>query len=138
MFRVRSAYLLTATLHEQKDDLQMDQGPFKRQIPIFLDQLRLDEFPTPEVSGDVKGVVAVGGAVDQGKVQLRVFSVADPKTVVVPIYAEPQIGLEFDHREPEWLQAELKRNDKESSAGRAQWDLKVTIPAGADRPVARK
>jgi hypothetical protein len=128
--RVRCAYHVTVTLHEQKGGRQMDQGPFSRSIPIQLDQLPIDT-ATPTVTGVVRGIVEVGGEADQGKVQFKTFSAANPKTVVVPLFADPQVQLALDHYEPACLQVELKRDAKDSTALRARWDLKVTIAAGA-------
>ena len=133
IFRVKSGYLVTVKLREQVGARQMDQGPFLRHIPITLDG-EPPPYGTPQITGAVKGIVDVGGEVDQARVQFKTFSAADAKTVSVPLYGDPQLTLSIDHVFPkEWLTVDLKRNSKHSTAARAQWDLKVTIPAGAWR-----
>jgi hypothetical protein len=127
--RVRSGYLIKATVYEQKGKLQMDQGPFLRNVPVILDG-HPTEFPTPTVTGMVKGAVDVGGELDQGKVQFKSFPAAEAKTVVLPLYADSQIKLERVEQYPPSLQVELKRHDSKNTS-RTQWDLQVTVPARA-------
>lgn len=127
--RVRVGFLVTATVHEQGGGQQMDQGPFKHSLPIVLDQA-LVTFPTPDVTGHVRGPLDVGGEGDRAGVQFKQFSAAESKSVSIPIYGNPQFKLHVAQQEPPFLQVELKHNVKESTPARGRWDLKVTIPSG--------
>jgi hypothetical protein len=128
--RVKAGYLVKVTVYEQADGHQMDQGPFIRPVPIILDEAPVT-WTTPQVGGHIRGPLEVGGEADQAKVQLRLFSAAETKTAIVPIYGDPAFSLQIDHKYPPFLQVDLQRKTKESTAQRARWDLKVTIPAKA-------
>jgi hypothetical protein len=128
-YRVRTGYHVTATLREGLGKLQMPQGPFQRHLPIRLDESALD-YPTAVVVGIVKGDVDVGGEADQGRIQLRTFSASEPKTAVIPLYANSDVNLELSEHFPPFFKVELQKNARESTPQRAQWDLKLTVPAG--------
>jgi hypothetical protein len=130
--RARCGLHVTVNLFEQKDGRQMDLGPFVRKLQIMLDQVPVEITPL-SVMGTVKGEVTVGGETDQGRVQFNQFSAASPKTVVVPLFADPAVKLEVDPKLifPRYLQVDLKRNVKSSTPQRTQWDLRTTVPAAA-------
>jgi hypothetical protein len=128
-FRVRTGYHVKVTIREEHGKLQMPQGPFQRHLPIFVDGDDV-EYARPAIVGIVKGEVDVGGEADQGRIQLKTFSTSEPKTAVIPVYASPQVKLEKCEHFPPFLEVELERNQRESTSQRAQWDLKVTVPAG--------
>jgi hypothetical protein len=130
--RVKVGYLVTVTVREQVGVQQMDQGPFLKSVPIYLDEAPAT-FATPEVQGYVRGELRIGGDDDRGRVQFGLFPADQPKTVVVPIYGDPGFSLEEvkKYRAPECLEVKLDDNPKGSTASRRRWDLKVTIKANA-------
>ena len=68
---------------------------------------------------------------DQGKVQFKTFPAAEDRTVVLPLYARPNLQLEKVSQYPEKvLNVNLRRNEKKSTPTRTAWDLEVTVPAG--------
>lgn len=128
--RVRAAFRVKATIREQVGDRQLDQGPFSRAIQVILDELPL-ESPLPPITGTIKGEVEVGNVEGRDNVQLGTFPAAETRVVVVPLFTEPRFALEPVSTNPSCLKAELKHNVKGSTAQRARWDLKVTVPADA-------
>ena len=131
LLRVRSAFLVKATVREQVGSHQMDQGPFLRKVPIYVDEIHVDH-ATPVVAGVVKGIVEVGAYDDQGKVQLKSFPARDGATMVIPLFADPKLALEQVSHSPEGMKVELHKRPKQAGAQRAQWDLKVTVPPGTN------
>ncbi len=130
--RVRAAFLVRATLYEQQGDRLMDQGPFKRTVPIYLDEQLLEGL-LPTITGTVRGDVEVGGSEDAGKIQLKTFPAAEDKTLVAPLYGNPKAVIELVSHSPEILKVTLQRNPKESTPLRGRWDLRVTVPANSWR-----
>jgi hypothetical protein len=128
---VRAAYRVRVAVHERQGDKLMEQGPFARYVPVILDELPLEASATPQVTGTVRGEVEVGGVKDRGKIQLETFRSADDKVVTVTLHADPKAVIELvDPPVPACLKVVLKRNAKGSTAQRAQWELKLTVPAG--------
>jgi hypothetical protein len=127
--RVRAGFRVSATIQELAEEQHMSQGRFEFAISIKIDEIPAEM--TPTVTGTVKGEVEVGGPQDQEKVQLGTFPSSDKRVVVVPLFADPKLTIEPSVSNPKFLHVELKRSPKGSTPQRAQWDLKVTVPAHA-------
>jgi hypothetical protein len=127
-YRVRSAYCIKVTLSANKDGRHRDLGHSSRALPVLLDQLQVD-FPTPKIATVVAGDIEVGGPKDQGRILLGDFPAAADRTVVVPISTADTANLEVVSHHPALLQVKLTRAGKAPAPARAQWDLKVTVPA---------
>jgi hypothetical protein len=131
--RIRSAVLLTVKLHESVGKTQMDQGPFMRTVSVMLDEIPVDN-NNPTITGTVKGPVDVGGEEDNGKIDLKTFPTSEAKSVVIPVYADPERKLELGDCYPrDVLQVALKALPQDPRLARTRYDLKVTVPAGAWR-----
>lgn len=128
--RVQSAVKLLLTMYENKDGKQLEQGPFQRRPPLWLDDQALDN-NLPWFVGRVKGEVEIGALEDQGKILLRTFKAQQGIRHRLPLRADAKLGLEVQSSIPSFLEVKLHENPKESTAGKRSWVLEVAVPPGS-------
>ena len=126
--RVKVAYLVDVTVHEQKAGKELEQGPFQRRLPLVVDDAPLDS-PSPLVTGRVKSDVEVGVAEDRGRVQLGSFAAADGARKVIALATDPKVALEPAAQDPAYLEVKLRK--KGTAGQRARWQLEVAVPPDA-------
>lgn len=128
--RVRSAFRIVAKVSEKKDDKQLDQGPFRREIPLLSADI---PFPlqTPLVTVHVRGDIDVGAAEDNGAVHLKSFSAKNGVRKTVPVWHDGADELTVESVYPTVLEVKLTRSAKESTPARGKWSLDVNVPPGA-------
>lgn len=127
--RVKAGVRVNLTVHENTKDRHLDQGHFRFVTPLLLDG---QELAGPAITGTVRGDVDVGGAEDQGKVNLRSFAASLGVKRVVVISADPKTTLTLEGVEPAAVQSNLKTklilNKEKSSKDRYIWDLHIEVP----------
>lgn len=127
--RVKAAFRIPIALYEEREGRQLDQGPFRRRLPLLMDGIAYEGGPM--IHASIRGEVEVGSADDQGKAQLRNFKAREGTRRVVPLYSDGKLTLEYQSHEPPYLEVKLKLNERESTVGRKKWDLEVVVPAGS-------
>jgi hypothetical protein len=128
--RVRTAFRVTVTVHEQKDGKQIDLGPFRRRLYLCVAG-EAREYLGPTVQGAVRGEVLVGAPEDQGKVDLKSFTAADGARKKVLLWTDRGVDLEKESHHPAFLQVKLEKDEKNATDSRMAWWLTVVVPAGA-------
>jgi hypothetical protein len=129
--RVRSGYRVDVTVHENKDGHRLDLGSFARSVPLEIkgDGDTLPD-PKPVVRGRVQGEVRVGGADDQGVINLESFKKFLGKKVTARVWAKKGVKLAYDHCEPPEFnfKVELKELGKENVTGLVEWEVHLQVP----------
>jgi hypothetical protein len=107
--RVRSAYRIEVTVHEQKGDRQLELGTFLRTLSLEVrDNRELLHPPLPTVRGRVQGEIKVGTFQDDGAITLRVKT--DRLTRATgKIWVKPGVKLEYDGFTPKGLNLEVDK-----------------------------
>lgn len=123
--RVRSAFHLKVTVHEQAAGKQLDQGPFIHTLSYLLDG---DRITGPIIQGSVKGEIVVGNAEDRGKVDLKIFRGKEGATREIALWTDDKMVLQPESQSPPTLQVKLTK--AEASGKRTKWRLEVTVPPG--------
>jgi hypothetical protein len=126
---IRCGYRVTVTVHEQKGDEQMPQGPLYH--PLDVEILGgVGDAPRLLVYGLVRGDVQVGGDADRGRVQLKIFRAADGIRKSVVLLTEPHVTLNHLHHAPGGIEVKLKE-DIRPNAVKRRWILDVNVPPNA-------
>jgi hypothetical protein len=129
--RVRCAYEVIVTVHEQKGERQLDQGPLHRALDVEMEN-SADVLPPLLIVGVVKGSqVQVGGVEDQGRVQLKSFKAADGARKTVVIRTDHATELAIEKHAPAAVEVKLKESTKEKTATQRKWLLEVYVPPNA-------
>lgn len=131
--KLKCAFVATATVHEKKDGVEMDLGPFLRSFRILVDELPQDTMMF-QVYGVIRSSVEVSGSDEPGKIKLKSFSVKMGTRQAVSLWTEPNMVLERHEHSPAGLEVKLSKNEKESTSARTKWRLDVIIPPDAVAP----
>jgi hypothetical protein len=142
--RVASAYWVPLMVREQaeieenkngkkqKKIVQMDLGPFTRQVPLIA-----NESPTPihiRLQGDIKdpdiSVSLDGHDTVHDRVSFGTFPANDGASLSATIGAPARFTLSLD-MVPSFLKAKLDLNEAESSPVRNSWKLKLQMLPGS-------
>ena len=127
--RIKVAGQLKVKVLEEKGKQQLEQGPFNRFAPLFLEEQPLALLP--RLVGRVLGEVEVGNEKDKGKINLNNFTAAKGTKQRVILRAEPAMVLTVDSQKPSYLKVQIKANKEGSTAQKASWVLEVEVPAGS-------
>jgi hypothetical protein len=131
-------YRVHLTAYESKDGKVLDQGFFYRKCDFALDGKQPDPNSTiygPEIVGQVKGDIQIGGSDDAGKVRFPSINIA--KTGVskeVQLATDAKVELEkFEGHphQPSWIKVNLTREEMQASKSRITWQLEVTVEQNA-------
>jgi hypothetical protein len=128
--RVLSGFRVHATVREQHDGKQLDQGAFERQVPFLLDGQPL-ETAGPVIHGFVQGDVQVGGPEDRGRVHLRTFQARDGIKKKFILSTPKGVKLEPVSQNPPYVGIALEQQPKESTTTRSRWTMELTVPPGS-------
>lgn len=126
--KVRCAFEVNLTIHEQKGSSQLDQGPLYRALNVEMEN-NAAGLPPLLLIGMVRGDVQVGAADDQGKVKLGSFRAAEGTRKEVSIWPDLNTTVQIG-KFPGALDVKLTET-KERTATRKKWLLEVTVPPGA-------
>ncbi len=126
--RVNAAAKVIVTVHEKKGEKQLDQGPFRLEVPLAVEGVPLGKGPL--VHGYVRGIVDIGGAEDSGRVNLKTFSARSGTKRVVLLRADKGLGLEVAQRVPPYLEAKVTEQKKDGKDATGRWTLEVEVPPG--------
>lgn len=126
--RVRSAYVMKVVLHEERDGKQMDLGPFRKTLPLQIENAAVD-IQKPTFAGIVRGDVEVGSADDRGRINLKTFRSVDGARASTPVWTETKVALEIAMVSPTFLETKLTK-PKDDSAARPRWTLELAVPPG--------
>jgi hypothetical protein len=121
--RIILAYELTVKVQEQAGGKQLDQGPFRHALTMFVDG---DKAAEPTIWGTVKGDIVMGNSEDGGKIDLKTFRAKEGAALAVFLWTDDQIALQVENQTPPTLDAKLAK--LESKGKRAKWQLEVTVP----------
>jgi hypothetical protein len=125
--RIKVGFRVSVAVYEQRKGKILDQGPFQRRVPLFVDGEPQDP-QGPLVVGQVRGEVQIGTGDDQGKVQLKTFRVSDGTRTVIGLRAPRGTELKLESHQPSYLQVKLLPDGKDTTGTRARWRLEVTVP----------
>jgi hypothetical protein len=128
--RVADGYLISLTIYEQKGDRLIDQGPFERQPPVYLDGEPLTSH-LPVIYGQVRGDVEVGDFESRGRINLQSFSSRLGTKKHVVLWSPKGVGLQIEKWQPATLEIQLKKIPEESTTTKTRWDLEIHVPANA-------
>jgi hypothetical protein len=135
MTRVRSAYQVQVTVHEQKDGKQLDLGTFIHPVGLEVKGNNEDLRPLlPTVRGRVLGDVKVGALEEERGINLKYFKGPQGTTVKTTMWAKKGVELEYEGFGPPILKlkVDLRKQDKEDLPGWVGWEVRVTVPPGLD------
>jgi hypothetical protein len=137
--RVRSAYRIEVTVHEQKPGRQLELGTFLRTpaLEVWGNGERLQGLSIPTVRGRVQGDIKIGTFQDDGAITLRV------KTNLLTratgkIWVKRGVKLEYEGFTPKGLNLEvdtknfLKKVDADSLPGWDALEIQLAVPAGLE------
>jgi len=124
--RIKCAWRAEVTVHEQKGQRQLPQGPFRRQLLVTVDGEKLDVGPL--LSGAVPGEVRVGSSNDGGMVKLDRFPARSGIKKRTTLWTDKAVGLEVDGHRPAYLKVQFTENLKETTSNQRRWDLDVEVP----------
>lgn len=125
--RVRAAWKVNVTVHENNGKHQLDQGHFIRAVTIDVPEAS-EDIPALYVVGRVQGEVRVGAADANGKINLGPFQAQFGTEKRVVLAANNRaIDLEIQSAPPT-LRCAIT---EEKSTKSKQWQLRVEVPPGA-------
>ena len=121
--RVRAAWTITVTVHEQKGKRQLDQGYFTRALQIDMPNIAAEDLPPLVVSGSVKSDFQIGAIDDRGKINLGSVPAKFGKKKTIILSAQTNIELDAGKIEhPAGLKVVLVETAKR------KWSLTVEVP----------
>jgi hypothetical protein len=127
---MQCAYRVPVTLQPVSADgtVPFELGIFHRFVEFRCDGAGMEPQQTT-VSGQVQGLVTVGGSTDGGKIAFGPFLASQGAKKTIELHTDEKLDLEVDaSRVPPFLgPVELKATDV-SVGGHRSWLLKVTIP----------
>jgi len=126
---IRCGYRVTVTVHEQKGEQQMPQGPLYHPLDINVVG-GVGDAPRLLVYGVVRGDVQVGSPEDRGRVQLKSFRAADGIRKQVVLWTDRSVTLEYDQHAPGGVEVKLAK-DAKPAAAKTRWLLDVYVPPNA-------
>ncbi len=120
--RVRAAWTITVTVHEQKSKNQLDQGYFMRVLKIDL-PVAVEDLPPLVITGTVKSDIRVGAVNDQGRINLQSFPAqyGTKKTFVLSTETNTELDL-ANIQHPAGLKVQL------TEMAKRKWALNVEVP----------
>ncbi len=131
--RVKSAYRIDLTVHEQKGKRQLDQGSFHRFPLLLLDGEPLETKGTMiqgRVTGDfeIKGTVRTG-SITQGQIRFGTFAGNQGTQATVTLRGDKTLGLTLLKAKvkPQFLKVQLVET-KEVIRNKKTWHLEVEVP----------
>jgi hypothetical protein len=133
MTRVRSAFRVDVTVHEQKGDKRLDLGSFSRSLPLEV-RGPGDLLPVapPVVRGRVQGDIRVGGRDDKGHITLKPFKSNHGARATAELWAKQGLELDYDGCQPADLNftVKLPKQPEEGGTGWAVWRVELRVPEG--------
>jgi hypothetical protein len=134
--KVRAAYVVEVTVHEQRDGKQLDLGWLQRRLPLVFSSKddALDVSP-PLLQAVVEGEVRLVDAVDAVVRQNTLHLVGNAKygtTCKVTLSARTGMELEFVKCEPARLDVGVKLAKKASAGATTTWEMELTMQPGND------
>jgi hypothetical protein len=135
MTRVRSAYQVQVTVHEEKDKKQLELGAFERPARVGITGNNEELHPTlPTIRGRVLGEVKVGALEEERGINLKYFKGPQGTTVKATLWAKPGVDLVYEGFGPPILKLKvvLRKQPKEDLPGWAGWEVQLTVPPGLD------
>jgi hypothetical protein len=126
--RVRAGYRVRVTVHERREGVPLDLGPFRRKLVVTgpVD----GETASVTVAGVVRGEVALAAPENADRIDLRSFpAAAGTEKKVTLVAEEANVDMRLDSRTPNYLDVRLEPH--EATDGRRRWDLFVQVPPRA-------
>jgi hypothetical protein len=137
--RIRCAFRIKVTLHEQRDGKQLDMGLFKEEIPLAItsDGQRLDKsVPLPNLRASVRGDVHVPVMQDEGgRIDFKLFRAKDGTRRKLAVFAPRGAKLTFVRGEPALLDLDVTLKELEPAGSQGRWEMDVTIPPRQPGPL---
>lgn len=134
MVRLRSAYRIPLTLKARaKDDTPFDWGHFRRYVTLSSDDESIEPVQV-EVTGEVRGDVAVGSGKEGGTINLGPFLSSRGAHGDIVLHTDVRgLTLELDkERVPPYLEAIFDKPE-ETGSGHRIWVLRVKVRPGEAR-----
>lgn len=133
--KIRCAYRVDVTVHEQQGDAQLDLGWFQRRLPITIKSQGEDlDVPLPLVQGMVQGEVRLVAAdratVPQNMLRLEPFRKEDGLKCKVILSVQNDLKLEYVKCEPARLDVDVKLSKKTSEGAVATWEMDLHFKPG--------
>jgi hypothetical protein len=125
--KVRSAYEVTLSVYENKEGHQLDQGTYYRRCSVKLDGIRREELLGPEIIGQVRGDILIGGFADQGKISFGSFDAKFGASKEVELGVPAGMTLEQHDHKPSWIHVTLTPPTEKKTTGQQVWKLEVTV-----------
>ncbi len=127
--RVRSAWRVIVQLYDHKPghEEQLGQGHLRRPISLQIPDAPA-ELPPVLLLAVVRGPVEIGGAEDQGKINLKSFQAKDGTRKTTYLWAaDGTTELAVDSWHPAGMKVTLEPSPAKEG-GKKKWALKVEVP----------
>jgi hypothetical protein len=133
MVHILCAYKIPLTLHARaKDGTPFDWGHFRRFVTLSSEDENIEPVQV-DVTGEVRGDVAIGGGKESGLINLGPFPRSRGAHGDILLQTDVQgLTLELDRsRLPEYLKVSFSDKPEVTGGGHRIWALRVEVPANA-------